>query len=154
MAALVDLAREARTPITIDRQENAGQLVLDQRTLLLDNQDFLGTGTGVADKFRVERPGHANAAKTDAELAQPFGVQAKQPERLHDVRLRFPDGHDHQTPPACAGIETDTIEAVGPAESNCRGQAQIEQPPLLFERTVRPANRNIGWKPVGHENRG
>ena len=78
LAALVELAGEPRPAAGIDREQDARELILDQRPLLLDHQDFLGAGTGVADEIRIERPGHADAAKTDAEFASiaPHSAQA------------------------------------------------------------------------------
>src|ERR1700753_3428283 len=114
LAALVAPAPPTWTAITVNGQQNASKLIFDQRPLLLDDKHLLRAGAGVANELWIERPGHADAAPADTEATHPFLAQPKQTERLHDIRLRLSDRHDHQTLPAGAGIDANAIETVGP----------------------------------------
>ena len=77
LAAFVDFAGEPRPAVGIDGEQDARDLILDQRPLLLDHQDFLGAGTSGANELGVERPGHADAADTDPQLLQSLGIRVR-----------------------------------------------------------------------------
>ena len=154
LAAFVELAGEPRPAVGIDGEQDACDLILDQRPLLLDYEDFFGAGTCSANELGVERPRHADAAEPDPQLLQSFGPQPKQFECLHDIRLRFADRDDHQPPPAGTGIDQVPVKPVGAAKGDGCGQSNIEQPSLLLERTVRPPNGNVGRETIGRDDRG
>src|SRR3546814_3599892 len=64
LARLVELADHARARIAAPVVKLLLHLVLDDRALLLDDQDFLQALGEAPDAFALERPGHAEDRKS------------------------------------------------------------------------------------------
>ncbi len=70
------------------------ELVFEQLTLFLDDQDFLQPFGEVAHPFRFERPDHAHLVQADADLGGQGFVDAQFVERLADVEIALAGGQD------------------------------------------------------------
>src|SRR5215470_14322574 len=89
---LVLLAEQARSTRLV--VEQACDLVLDDRPLLLDDQHVLEPGAEAAHALGLERPAHADLVEHEAELRGAPGVDAELVERLAHVLRRLAGGDD------------------------------------------------------------
>ena len=94
LAALVALADDQRPLLRLPVVQLLLQLILDDAALLLDDEDFLEPVGEFADRFRLERPAHADLEDLDADLARALGVDAEILERLQHVEVCFARRHD------------------------------------------------------------
>ena len=125
-AGLVELADDPRPDILAPVIELLLQLVLDQRPLLLDDQDLLEPFGEVADAVALQRPGHA---LVDAEIV----------ERLADVEIGLAAGDDAEAPPRA--VDDDAVQAVGPGIGERGVELVAVQPELHLERLGRGQRR-------------
>ena len=94
---LIRLARHVARLGTGDVVEMLLQLALDQRALLLDDEDFLLAANEAQRIACGERPDEANLVDIDAEPATFRLIQPEQPQRLHGVQMCLAGGDEAES---------------------------------------------------------
>jgi len=137
VAALIELAKDARAHVVAQVVELFLELVLDQRALFLDDEDFLKPFGEFAHAFGFERPGHRDLVDADAGIARLFLGNTQVVERLPHIEVAFARGDD--TEAALRGIQHDLVEPVGAGEGERRIEFVAVVTFLLGEELVGPA---------------
>jgi hypothetical protein len=113
------------------------ELVLDDRALFLDHQDFLEPLGELARAFALERPDHADLVHADADVGRHLLVDTEVVERLAHVEIGLAGGDDAEA--RIGAVDDHAVELVGAGE----GQRCIELVLLvavfLVEEIVGPA---------------
>ena len=113
-------------------------LRLDERALLLDDDDVLEPARELADADRLERPGHADLVDAHADVARFLGADAEIFERLQHVEIALAGRDDAE--PRARRIDHDAIDAVRARERD-RGLHRVPvQTHFLIERRIGPAD--------------
>ena len=98
--------------------EDRTDLILQQRALLLDDDDEVEPLGECAHDDRIERPDHADLEKSQAE--RPSSSSAKIAQRLQEILPRLAGSHDAD---ARAGrIADDPVELVRARVGECSGE--------------------------------
>src|SRR6266508_3831975 len=113
-------------------------LVLDDLALFLDHEDLFEPFGELARTLRLERPGHRHLVETDAGRARDTFVDTEIGERLQGVAERRAGSDDAET--GAWAVPDDAVEPVRAAVGECRVDLVVEQPCLLLEKCVRPAD--------------
>ena len=113
-------------------------LVLDEAPLLLDDDDLVEPAGEAPDAVGLQRPAHADLVEREAEAARRRVVDGEVVERLAHVEIGFSGGDDAE--PAPRPVDHGTVEPVRPAVGAGCVELVFEQPFLLIERRVRPAD--------------
>src|SRR5690606_30071164 len=113
-------------------------LTLDERALLLDDEDLLDAARELTHDLGLERPAHADLQEPDAEIRGGAPVDAEVLERLHHVEMRLAGRHDAEARPR--RIDHETVQGVRARERD-RGRKLVAlEPYFLVVRRIRPAN--------------
>ncbi len=145
-AGLVELADHPRPDVLAPVIELLLQLVLDQRPLLLDDQDLLEPFGKVADAVALQRPGHADLVKAEADLGGVALVDAEIVERLADIEIGLAAGDDAEAP--LRAVDDDAVEAVG-ARIGERGIELVAVQPELHAEASGEAGLRMLRPPSG-----
>ena len=137
-AVLVELADHARAHISAPVVELFLELVLDQRALLLDDEDLLHALRELPDALALERPCHAHFVDGQADFLGEAVVDAEVFQRLHDVEIGLAGGDDAEA--AVRTVDHRAVEVVGPRVGQRRVKLVAVLPLLLHQRFVRPPN--------------
>src|SRR3546814_14621404 len=105
LARLVELANHARARIAAPVVKLLLHLVLDDRALLLDDQDFLQALGEAPDAFALERPGHADLVDGKADLPGTRLVDAEVVQGLTHVEIGLAGGDDARSEERRVGQE-------------------------------------------------
>ena len=125
------LANHARAALWIGLVvEKQGDLLLDDRALFLDDENFLMPFNKFAQAVGLDRPDHSELIDTDAEFGRARFVDAEIGQRLQNIEIGLTGGYDAKAPPA--RIKNHLIDRVGPGKGLCSGQTQPHH--LLFLR--------------------
>ena len=145
-AVLVVFADHARAALHRPVVELPGELVLDDRALLLDHEDFLEPpGEGVGG-HRIQRPRHADLEHADAELGGLVAVDAEILERLQHVEPGLAGGHDAKT--RTRAVDRDVVQVVHARELARRVDlVEIQALFLRQRRVVQPGVHAAGRQP-------
>ncbi len=139
-AFLVELADHARPHVVAPVVELLLQLVLDDLALFFHHQD-LGEPLGeVTHAFGLERPGHRDLEKPDADLGGLALVDAQVFQRLAHVEVALAAGDDAQ--PRLRRIDDDAVQLVDAAVVERRVDLVVLHPRLGGEERIGPANRH------------
>ena len=114
------------------------ELRLDERALLLDDDDVLEPARKLTDADRFERPRHADLVDTHADIARLLGADAEIFERLQHVEIALAGRDDAE--PSARRIDDDAIDAVRSRECDRSLHGVAVQPHFLIERRIRPAD--------------
>ena len=137
LVVLVHLADDARADVVAPVEQFLLDLILDDLAAFLDDEDLLEPDREFAHAFRLQRPGHADLVKPQADLGGDFGRDAEFAQRLPDVLVALARGHDAE--PGVRRIHGDAVDLVGAGKGD-RGKALVVlQPPVLIVAVVGPA---------------
>ena len=114
-------------------------LRLDQRALLLDDQDQIEPFGELRHALRLERPGHADLVEAQAQLVGLHLVDAELVERRAHVEIALAAGDDADLRVRPAAGD-DAIELVGAGEGQDGGALVVVQARFLVERLVAEAD--------------
>ena len=114
------------------------QLVFDDLTLFLDHQHLLQAGGKFPCGLGFQRPDHAHLVHTQTNVTAGIVVQPQVEQRLAGVVIRLAAGDQAQ--PVVLALDHVVVEAVGPDVGQRRIPFGVEQPLLLVQRVVRPAD--------------
>jgi hypothetical protein len=142
-ALLVALADDARVHRVV--VEDVAQEHLDERALLLDDQDLLEPAREPADDPRLHREEHADLEDADAVAPQRRVVQAELAQRLAQVVVRLAGGGDAE--PGIGGVHRDPIDPIGGGEGLGRFQASVGDLALHLQPVGRQQQRVLRVPP-------
>ena len=142
-ALLVALAHDARVLGVV--VEHVAQEQLDERALLLDDQDLLEAPRELAHDARLHREEHADLQDADAVARERGVVEAELAQRLAQVVVRLAGGDDAE--PGVGGVERDAVEPVGGGEGLGRLQAAVVDLALHLEAEGRQQHRVLRVPP-------
>ena len=117
---VVHLADDARADVVAPVEQLLLDLVFDDLAALLDDEYLLKADREFADAFRLQRPGHADLVKPQADLGGDLLGDPELAQRLADVLVALARRHD-----AVAGvrrIHSDAVDVVGTGKGD-RGVA-------------------------------
>lgn len=117
---IVHFADDARAHVVAPVKQLLLDLVLDDLAALLDDEDLLEADGEVAHAFRLQRPGHADLVKAEADLGRDLGRDAELAQRLADVLIALAGGHDAVA--RVRRIHRDAVDLVGAGKGD-RGKA-------------------------------
>ncbi len=120
-----------------ERIEELDELVLDDGTLFLDDENFLEAVGEGARARGLERPAHADLVQANAERAGARVVDAEFLERLPHVEIALARGGDAEA--RLGRVEDRAIERVDARKRAHGVHLGAVQPALLVERRVGPA---------------
>ena len=130
----IDLRTKIIAPV-VERLLDGG---FDQRALFFDDKDFPKSGRKRPHGAGFKWPDNATLEQADAHDRAGRGVETEIVEGLASVEIRFPGGH--QAKPGAGRIDGSEIQAVG-ANVSKRGVAFVVQQPLLLRNwAIRPAD--------------
>ena len=132
--------------------EGRAHLILDERALLLDDDDEVQTVGEVAHDHRIERPHHADLEQADAERSAIVG-EAEIAERLQQI-LPGLAGRD-DADPRLRAVADDAVQAIGARIGERGRELMIVEPLLLGDRRVdRPCAESPrrAARPFGNDN--
>jgi hypothetical protein len=135
---LVELAVDVGAHVGAPVVELFLELVFDDLALFLDHQDLLQAGGEVARELRLQRPHHAHLVQPDADLAAGCIVQAQVEQRLAGVVVGLAAGD--QAEAVVRAFDDVVVEPVGADVGQRRIPLGVEQPRLLLQRMVGPAD--------------
>ena len=138
LAALVLLADNGR--LVGGAVENFLDLALDQRPLLLDDDDQVEALAEAANGFRLDRPGAGELEEAHAEIGGADFVDAEVVERLQDVEVALAGRGNADPRPAATG-KHHAVGRVGAQEGGERRQLVLEEPLFLLQGMVAAADR-------------
>src|SRR5207253_8919129 len=118
-AALVIFADDARAPVGRPVVELFFQLALDDRALLLDDEDFLESFGKTADAFGLERPRHRDLVEAQPDRLRFRRADAEILERLAHVEIGFAGRDDAEA--RLWAVDDNPVEPVGAGEGERRG---------------------------------
>ena len=134
------LSRNRRAKTRFHRVEKAGRLILDQRPLLFDEQDFLIALHKGPHLRGFDRPGEPRLVKTDAESLATFLIDPEPGQRLKHVEPGLSCRDDPE--PLLRSVPDNPVDAVGCGKSKRHGQLIAHQPPLGFHWLMPHADMN------------
>ena len=108
-------------------------LRLDQRALLLDDQDRLQAFGEAVHAVRLERPGNGDLVEPDPEVGGALFVDAEEIERAQRIEPAFSERDDAEARTRAAS-DHDAVELVGANEGEHRRPLPAVQQLFLFER--------------------
>ena len=138
LALLVELADDARTHVFPRVIELFLQLIFDDRSLFLDDQNFFEPRGEATDRLGLERPRHRDLEQPNADLRGVTFVDAQIVERLPHIHIRLAAGDDAET--RLRRIEDDLVELVDARVMQRRVDLVIEHTRLGGEKRVGPAD--------------
>ncbi len=128
---LVHLADDARTDVVAPVEQLLLDLVLDDLAAFLDDQDLFEADREFAHALRLQRPGHADLVKPQADLGGDFRGDAELAQRLADILVALARRHDAEA--RVRRIHGDAVDLVGARERD-RGKALVVlQAPVLLD---------------------
>ena len=142
---LVELAVDARAHVVAPVVELFLQRVFDDLALLFDDQDLVQAGGELAHGLRLERPDHAALEQPHADASAGRLVEPEIEQRLARVEIRLATGDDAE--PRARRVDHRVVQPVGTHIGERRIPLVVEQPRLLRERRVGPAD----VQPVGRQ---
>ena len=99
----IALTREHRAAVRRKVVEHVGQLLFDDRALLLDHHQLIAAIGEGFHAFRLNRPAHTHFIKANPRSLCPGGIKPQRIERLEHVECRLAGGDNPQpAPPATA----------------------------------------------------
>jgi hypothetical protein len=114
------------------------QLVLEELPLLLDDEDFFQSLREAPQALGFQRPGHPHLEEADANVRREPVVDAEILERLAHVHVRLARGDDPEPRPRA--VDDDAVQVVGAAVRERGVELVVEEPLLLHEERVGPAD--------------
>ena len=138
IAALVVFADDARPLVGRPVVELLLQLRLDDRALLLDDENFFEPLGKAADALRLQRPAHRHLVEPQSDLARFPLADAEIVERLPHIEIGFAGRDDAK--PRRRAVDDDAVEPIGAREGDRGRQFVAVQPVFLVERRVGPAD--------------
>ena len=136
---LPDQARTIRLVV-----ENARELLLDERSFLLDHQDVLEVPAERDGARRFEGPAECDLVDRNAEFRRPRLVDAELLERLAHVEVGLARGDDAQ--PAAGRVDHDPVESVGAHVGLGGGEFHLEELPLDFQQRIAAADVVVSFR--------
>src|SRR5262249_16244633 len=111
---------------------------LDERTLLLDDEDVFEPARELADADGFQRPRHADLVDAHADVARFLRADAEIFERLQHVEIALAGRHD--TEPRARRIDDYAVDAVRARERDRGLHGVTMQAHFLIERRIGPAD--------------
>ena len=134
----VELAVDPRPDIVAPVVEFFLQRVLHHLALFLDHQDLVEAGCELAHRRRLQRPDHPALEDPDTQARAGIRVEPEVVQRLHRIEVGLAAGQDAE--PGVGRIDDGTVQAVGPHIRQRRVPLVVEEPRLLVERGIGPAD--------------
>ena len=125
--------------------ELAGELVLDDRTLLLHHQDVLQSRGERMGDGRLQRPTHAYLEHAQAQSAGGGGINAQILQGLQNVQIGLAGGDDAKS--GFGAVHDDAVQPVGADERLGGGQLVPAEPEFLLRSLVGPAGVQSASRP-------
>ncbi len=136
--AFVELAEDARPHVVAPVVQLFLERVFQDLALFLDDQDLLQTRGEFARVLRVQRPDAAHLQHADARLRTGRIVQPQVVQRLAHVQIRLAGRHDAEV--RVGRVQHHAVQLVGAHIGQRRVPLVVQQPRLLRQRRVRPAD--------------
>ena len=118
--------------------EDAAQLRLDERPLLLDDDDRVDGVGELRDRLRDQRVGHRQLQHPDPEPVEVVERHAQVGERLHDVEVGLARAHDAQRRARCRARRRDRARCAG----RTPGRRAAGAPPRALPGSAPGADRS------------
>ena len=134
----VEFADDPRAHVLAPVIELLLELVLDDRALFFDDEDFVEPLGEMADALAFERPRHRHFVEADPDFG---GVRLVDPEivqGLAHVEIGFAGGDDAKA--RVRAVDDDAVEPIGAGKGESSVELVLVQPVFLFERLVGPAD--------------
>ncbi len=131
LAVRPPLAPDLRPLSVGEAVERLLDLRLQERPLVLDDDELLLAAGEADEAVGLERPGHRHLVDGDAHRPRPLLVDAEEGERLHEVAVRLA-GRDEADPRPLL-TEGDPVETVRLHVRLHGGKADVAQEPLGLE---------------------
>ena len=143
--ACARLAKDRRL-VGASVEEQALELLLDERTLRLHDQHAGGVAHGILHEIGVERPGHAELHEPDARLDDGVGrPEAQLGQALANLRVDLASARQHKSRLGTVGNHA--VDAVGGGEAGRQGLFR-PQPRFLGQRRVCQSDAGVfdSWR--------
>ncbi len=137
LAILVELADDARTHRFLPVVEFFLQLILEELTLLLDDQNLLQPIGELPHAFGLERPHHADLVHTQADRRSGGRINAEVIERLAHVEIALAAGDEAEA--GIGAIDHCAVQLVDAAIGERGVQLVVQQALFLHQRRIGPA---------------
>jgi hypothetical protein len=134
----VELAHHARARGVRPVVELLLDLLLDERALLLDDQNFFQPRREAAHRFGLERPRHVHLEDAQAHAARGGVVDAERGERLPQVRVRLPRGDEPE--PCARAVQGDAVQSVRARVRQRGEELEVLESGLRIQHEVRVAD--------------
>jgi hypothetical protein len=138
VALLVELADHARPSGRRVVVHLLLELILDQRALLLDDDDVAEPVFEAAHALGLEGPGHGDLVEADADIGRLALVDAQVLQRLTHVEKSLAGRDDPE--PGVRAVDDDAVERVRAVEGERRVELVAVQAQFLLERRIGPAD--------------